>query len=375
MEKLKKININDIRLDLHNPRLPLSIRKGEGTKSTAELDKDVLTYLIKTGSITELILSIGENGFFAGEALLLVKNEDEPNKYTVVEGNRRVTALKLLHNPSLATASKNKIAEASSMAKVSLDDLEMIPSIIFSSRQDIIRYLGYRHITGIKDWKALEKARYMYDLYSHFKTPSNTDIAVYKDISKSIGSTPSYVKRILKAYDMYLYVEQKDFFNISGLNDTTFYFVNLSDSLNKPNIKIFLLETNDNREFNEVNLEKLIKWIFEETGEGNTRLKGTSSDLKDLDMILSNPKALALFESKEASLSTAVFFAEDTETILSISLEKALQHLEEAHRVLPKIQNFNSVSKFDDNLLEIRTIAKNLFSSKKERTQSLDDDI
>lgn len=373
-EELKLVNINNINLDLENPRIPLSIRKKDIAKSNEEINKDILEYLIKTGSLTELMLSIGENGFFSGEALLLIEDPDDTSKYIVIEGNRRVSALKLLLNPKLATLSVNKINEAASLAE---NKPEEIPSIIFNSRDEILKYLGYRHITGIKNWKALEKARYMQTIYSSIKTPQVADDDIYQEIAKSIGSQRSYVKRILEAFELYSYIEKEDFFNISGLNDQNFYFVNLSDSLNKENIAKFLREDDENRNaiFNKKHLKEWTEWIFKENAEGATRLKGTSSDLRDLDLVLSNSEALKLFRAREASLSTAVFLSENSEIILAESLKNALTHLTEAYRVLIKIEDYTKVYNFDDNILEIRTIAKEIFESKKKKTTSLDDDI
>lgn len=208
-EELKLVNINDINLDLENPRVPLSIRRQDSTKSSDEVNQDILEYLIKTSSLTELMLSIGENGFFSGEALLLIKDPGDTEKYIVIEGNRRVSALKLLHNPELATISVNKIKEASELAE---EKPVKIPSIVFSNRDEILKYLGYRHITGIKNWKALEKARYMHTMYQKIKQPSIEDNDVYQEIAKSIGSQRSYVKRILEAFELYSYIEQNDFF-------------------------------------------------------------------------------------------------------------------------------------------------------------------
>jgi hypothetical protein len=62
--------------------------------------------LLEDESIIELMLAIGQHDFFVGEALLVVKNGDG---FTVVEGNRRLTSLKLLSNPSLATIRVNKV--------------------------------------------------------------------------------------------------------------------------------------------------------------------------------------------------------------------------------------------------------------------------
>jgi len=373
-EELKLVNINDINLDLENPRVPLSIRKQDSAKSSDEVNKDILEYLIKTGSLTELMLSIGENGFFSGEALLLINDPKNKDKYIVVEGNRRVSALKLLHNPELATVSVNKIKEASELFE---EPPSQIPSIIFQDRDEILKYLGYRHITGIKNWKALEKARYMNTMYQKIKKPEMQDSAVYQEIAKSIGSQRSYVKRILEAFELYSYIEEKDFFSIPGLNDQNFHFVNLSDSLNRENIAQFLRE-NDGRTddtFNKDNLKEWTEWIFKENAEGGTRLKGTSSDLKDLDLVLSNPKALKLFRAKEASLSQSVFLAEDAEYIVSVSLEEALQHLMEADRVLTKIDDFNKIGNFDDSILDIRKLAKKIFDFKQAQNVDFEDDV
>lgn len=373
-EELKLVNIDKINLDLENPRVPLSIRNQDSTKNADAINKDILEYLIKTGSLTELMLSIGENGFFSGEALLLIEDPNDSTKYIVIEGNRRVSALKLLHNPELATISVNKIKEASDIAEKKPIE---IPSIVFQNTDEILKYLGYRHITGIKNWKALEKARYMNTMYQKIKKPAMEDSDVYQEIAKSIGSQRSYVKRILEAFELYSYIEENDFFNIPGLNDQNFHFVNLSDSLNRENISRFLRENDGGNDdtFNKDNLKEWTEWIFKENAEGGTRLKGTSSDLKDLDLVLSNPKALELFRAKEASLSQAVFLSENSETILSESLKNALSHLTEAYRVLIKIEDYDKVYGFDDNILEIRTIAKEIFESKKKKTTSLDDDI
>ena len=375
-EKFQLVNINNINLDLENPRVPLSIRNAEKGKTQEQINSDILEYLIKTGSLTELMLSIGENGFFAGEALLLIPDENNDDKYIVVEGNRRVTALKLLHDPSLATISKNKILEASNSAKKSTDELTMIPSIIFSERKDILKYLGYRHITGIKDWKALEKARYMYTMYQHLKDNGSIEENIHKEIAKAIGSNRPYVKRILQAYNLYLFIEQQDFFNIEGLDDQKFHFVNLSDSLHKPNVAKFLLEDNEDIDtpFNKKHLQEWTQWLFKESASGKTKLKGTSSDLKDLNQVLGNSKALEKFRNNDVTLSEAVFLSEDAEHILRISLEEALKHINEIDRVIIDV-DFSKLPDFDEKLLELRRTAQKINTYKQSKAMDLENDL
>ncbi len=368
----QEVNINNINLDLKNPRVPLSIRNNEEGKEAEEVNNDILEYLIKTGSITELMLSIGENGFFAGEALLLIEDANNEGKYIVIEGNRRVTALKLLHEPSLAKISIHKIRESSELRKIDLEKITEIPAIVFKERNHILKYLGYRHITGIKNWKALEKARYMNDLFQNIleSDPKEYD-DIYQEIAKSIGSKRSYVKRILNAFEVYEYIEKEDFFNI-GINDQQFHFVNLSDSLNKANIKSFLIEEESGNFINE-NIQEWTEWLFKENTEGQTRLNGSSDSLKMLDAVISKPMAMEAFRAKTISLDQAYLMAEEAEDILKDSLNEALAYLYEADRVLTKVEKFDQVHDFDENILEIRKLAKKIFDYKKDQTEFVDE--
>ena len=95
----QKISYEDLLLDTHNPRLPKSM----GNKSESE----IINYFLSDASLIELMLAIGKNDFFEGEQLLVIKAEN--NKYCVIEGNRRLSAVKLLHNPTIANIYKSKV--------------------------------------------------------------------------------------------------------------------------------------------------------------------------------------------------------------------------------------------------------------------------
>lgn len=83
-QQFRKFNIYELQLDVFNPRLPKSKQgKDEGV---------VIEYLLLEAATLELMESIGENDFFVGEMLLVIPNEEERDKYIVIEGNRRLTA-------------------------------------------------------------------------------------------------------------------------------------------------------------------------------------------------------------------------------------------------------------------------------------------
>ena len=179
------------------------------------------------------MLAIGKNDFFEGEQLLVVPEND---KYIVIEGNRRLSAVKLLHNPHLAEVYKNKVEQVISE---SLYFPPEIPCLIFEDKDEILRYLGFRHITGIKSWKLLEKARYITKLKNDFYREKSTALAS-REIAKMIGSKKDYVLRILVGYQLYEIIENNGFYDIKGLDDTSFYFNYLADSLSRSNIEHFL---------------------------------------------------------------------------------------------------------------------------------------
>ena len=97
------IPLSDLKLDLNNPRLPKS-KQGKD-------EKTVIEWMLLEAATLELMLAIAENDFFAGEPLLVVEDENNKEKYIVIEGNRRLTSAKLLNNPTLASVKKIAIKE------------------------------------------------------------------------------------------------------------------------------------------------------------------------------------------------------------------------------------------------------------------------
>ena len=97
-QEIKFVDIDNLLLDLYNPRLP---------KSKQGKDNDVvIEFLLLEAATLELMESIGENDFFVGEMLLVIPNKEESGRYVVIEGNRRLTAVLLLNNPDLAKVKK-----------------------------------------------------------------------------------------------------------------------------------------------------------------------------------------------------------------------------------------------------------------------------
>src|ERR1051326_2599411 len=79
--------IEDLHLDPDNPRLPEELHG-------ASQDR-LVKYLFDTAVLEELARSFANNGFFEHEPLIIVKGTK--GGYVVVEGNRRLATLMILH--------------------------------------------------------------------------------------------------------------------------------------------------------------------------------------------------------------------------------------------------------------------------------------
>lgn len=306
--RFQKIDIFQLKLDENNPRIPKSLRESNPT------EQQLIEYMLLDASLIELMLAIGQNGYFPGEQLLVVLDTTD-NKYRVIEGNRRLSAVKLLHNPELATVQKLKIQQVIQETTERPTD---IPCLIFDNEQEIHKYLGFKHITGIKEWRLLEKARYLYGLKKTLFAGKNI-IQASREIAKMIGSRMDYVKRILIGYDVYLLIEDENFYKIRDLDDTTFYFNYIMDSLNKDNIRKFIGIDFDNEQpivdISQENLKKWTHWLFEKNDQNRTRLIGDSSNLSDLNAILGNKAALEAFDTKGYTLERAGELTGELDTI------------------------------------------------------------
>ena len=343
-QEIKNIGIADLKLDLYNPRMPKS-KQGKDEKS-------VIEFMLLEAATLELMEAIGENDFFAGEILLVVPDEQEKDKFIVVEGNRRLTAVLLLNKPELTTVKKFATKEIVDNAKFKPTEL---PCLIFEDKNKIIKYLGFRHITGIKSWRLLEKARYLYEFRNgeDFKNLSFLDAS--KEIAKIIGSTSAYVKRLLISFELYKAVEDEAFYQIDGLNDTRFFLNYFTDGLNKDNIRNFikvnLNSENPLEKLDSEHLKKLTHWWFEKS-EGQSRVLGDSEGLKLLDKVIGHEDALIAFE-RGLSIYEAYEITDDFDIQFENRIKETLKGIEKAHLLSPKVKKF--YTKFSEDIQTIKS--------------------
>jgi hypothetical protein len=349
----KKISYEDLLLDTHNPRLPKSM----GNKSEPE----IINFFLSDASLVELMLAIGKNDFFEGEQLLVI--ESEGNKYSVIEGNRRLSAVKLLHSPEIAKIYKSKVEQVIEESEFFPKEL---PCLVFNNKEEILKYLGFRHITGIKSWKLLEKARYVTKLKDDLY-PKLSIQQASREIAKMIGSRKDYVIRLLVGYQLYDVIEKNGFYKIKGLDDTTFHFNYIADSLSRSNIESFLgvdLSSNEPTSNKDVeHIKEWTNWLFNK--QIPNKIIGDSEHLNRLNKVLDPKytKALEIFRGGE-ELKIAYEYTDGIKEQFEKAIDDAIKHLEKADSLSHKQIEFRE--SLEDDLKNISGIIRKIKSVKDE---------
>jgi hypothetical protein len=138
--RYKQILIADLIFDLKNPRHdPVE----DGVEVIRELLRDHPTKLVR------LAKDIAESGTNPADIPIVIPSTEQAGKYVVVEGNRRLAAIRLLAEPALAEragypALKRKFEEAvkSQSAGVAAASLQCA---VFESRDKTPHWIELRH--------------------------------------------------------------------------------------------------------------------------------------------------------------------------------------------------------------------------------------
>ncbi len=321
------LDVKFLDFDKKNPRFPESIASGPTDK--------LLEKFIKDERLLEIVDSIGNHDFFHGEPLLVVeetKKNARIKKYKVVEGNRRLAALKLLNREISPPSGRLSIIDSINEA---VYRPEKVPCIIFDDEDSVMRYLGFRHITGVKAWGALQKARYAKRLWDHYKSE---DVEVgLKKLAKEIGSKSDYVGQMLTSLKLYEIAEGENFFGLD-INSSDIEFSVLTTALSYKNILNYLgLDSRSDISAEAIKLNEL-KNIFDWLFYAKEHVKPVipdSRDLKKLAVILASPQATKELELNR-QVNEAYELSKGPESALTDSLRLINRRIDSSQKLAMK---------------------------------------
>ena len=292
--------LDDLYLDPKNPRL------GRHYANANSSQEDILD-VMNEWTLDELAISYIENiengGFWTHEALLVIKEElYGEQRFVVVEGNRRLAALIYLQRAvNGEKVSRRWQSLVENLKKDAFEKFEKlfshIPYIQADSRQDIEAFLGFRHVTGIKQWNPEEKAQYIAWLIEE------RDMT-YEEVMRKIGSKTRTVRENYISYQLLLQIESDvEDFSPEYAEDR---FSVMYLTLKKVGVQKYLqidiradpkVAKRPVPEDHLKNLENFALWLF-----GNDKrppLFADSRQADDFNTILETPDAVSYLEGNE----------------------------------------------------------------------------
>jgi hypothetical protein len=322
--KIDYIAVPNLRFDPRNPRLP--------PEAINYSQNQIFDILERDFDLLPIAKSMADNGYFDEEPLIVIPKEKEKGVYTVVEGNRRLAALKLLTDPNTRARSPNRHTYEK-LTKSLAEPLDVVPVVKRKDREEIVPILGFRHIAGIMKWESLSKARYIHDLV---EKRGEFD---FDRVGRELGVGGPNVKKNYLSYRIYLQARDHDIETKGVEEDFSVFYTALSNLdtqrfigysakyKNHPKLRAPVPKSKLDE------LAELVGYIY---GTSSVqKVIAESRQLRDLGKVLASPSALNYLRSG-GSLKDAYSLTEGEEKALMKSLNRASFNLEESLRYLYK---------------------------------------
>lgn len=322
---------SSLHLDLRNPRVP--------DENFAD-ENEVLECLLENADVNELVQSIATSGWLDYEPLIVF----EPDGI-VLEGNRRLAALRLIADPYLRQNSGVEVPTP-------LNE-RAIPAWIrirkVQSRNEARDFIGFKHINGPFKWDALAKAKYAAEWYRE-----GGDIT---QISKRLGDNHNTVVRLVNGWNI-LHQSTAQGFEREATTKKSFSFSHLYTALARPNVRKYLglpeddissvLSANPVPEGKIHELQHFMSWLYGQRNEP-TVIGSQNPDLNRLIEVLGNTTARTMLESTR-NLELAYSQIEDKGIQFSKSLMLAIKQAEDSLRLVGNYDGRADLMSAGDNL-------------------------
>jgi len=164
------VDVDKLRLDLQNYRIPIA----------PDDEEAALNYLFAAEDVLEQIKLFLRDGYFDNEVPIAVK---EDGTFVVLEGNRRVSALKAIAKPEITRTHRSQVEELRTRYATEVPNMPKKIRVIVVPNRDAPRKHIARLHTGIpkKRWSRDQQANYYFSLLGPGVTVKDLR-ALYPDV-------------------------------------------------------------------------------------------------------------------------------------------------------------------------------------------------
>ncbi len=343
LKKSTKIQTDWLTLDYENPRL---VSMGSGHN-----EEKIISQLYRSEELEELLQSIAANGYLDIEPMIVLLNPD--NKYTVLEGNRRLAALKLFSDPELVKriGEKEKLnIRIPELKEEFLGTLKTVSVYRVNSRDEARSFIGFKHINGAAKWESYAKAKFAADWY-------RDGSASMEEIAEKIGDRHATIKKMVWAIYVLEQAENQKIFDLEDRFSPKFNFSHLYTALSRTQYMAFLglnsawstHEPSENPIAPEhsTKLKEILSWMYGSRQDKVAPIiQSQNPDIKRLAEVLGNSEGVHVLRATR-SLDEAHSSTQPAEDKFASSLIKARGILREA------ANNLRGFDGKDDSLTNI----------------------
>lgn len=267
----------ELKFDPINPRMPLM---------KFETDAETIAFMMDSHDVDELVRSILVTGWMDFEPLIVQRNTN-----FVLEGNRRLAALKLITDAKI----RNDVGY-----ELPIEHPKPAPEKVrvryVNDRKDARSFIGFKHVNGPAKWDAYAKARFAVDWIK--------DEGSLSDVSKALGDNHNTVRRLVDGWRV-LHQAIDWGFKVEQRGAKKFSFSHLYTAISRPSVRKYLnlttdltdvLPENPVPESNRVHLNTFMEWLYGQGAERPPVLRSQNPDLNRIADVLTNEKATLLLE-------------------------------------------------------------------------------
>ena len=349
-QRVQQVSVERLRLDRSNPRLL--------DQSDDPTDAEIIAWLYASAELDELLQSISANGYMDVEPLVVLR-KDGTDELLVLEGNRRLAALRLLSDPKLVEQINDAHSVSISIPKIDqslLPTLKTVSVYCVPTRESARSFIGFKHINGPEKWTSYAKARFAANWYQQIGGEN------LKSIAQMIGDQHATIKRMISAIYVLDQACENKLFDIEKRYTPRFNFSHLYTALSRPQYMSYLgipgswsqYDPRPNpvapEEFPK--LKKLLVWIYGSKHDHEEPVvKSQNPDIKRLGEVLAHAEGLHVLETT-ADLDWAHEVTESINGRFARSLISARKDIRDASGWI------RAYDGLDDSLLDVAADVK-----------------
>ncbi len=328
MIKRLAVDLENLKFDPHNPRVIPNLG--------GDQDK-LFRYLITEIGVDDLLESLSASGLFNADPII-AKAIPGGDDFYVIEGNRRLAALKLLsgYRPT-DNLPIPKLPEVLPAIRASFSPVNIETDWPANQLQS---YLGYKHVTASRVWSPDAKAKFVFE-------NANGDLSQdsLRRFARSLGTKYPALVRWLTAFLVLRQAENAGIFDPQDAPSKgyfgTFYTLlggkHAKDFLNLPKeVTVDPIPL--------ANLTQLGEFLGWTVGTTKSGPKVNSRDQEDFEAVLASPNALEHFRAR-GDVESSLLYTEYSAEEIATKLQKCAYEIDDCVKKLFDVRNDEHVQR------------------------------